>query len=150
MKFIITLLLIMCVSVCYAQDTNPVTQREIYNDFKSVMNSLAESLSTTSEHVYSILVKQATVQGLILFVFLILNGILIIILLTSYRRFIFKKIKESGRYDEDGFYAAFYIPTIIFCIVFVAQIFFVPDMIGQLVNPEYYAIKEILETVKGL
>jgi hypothetical protein len=38
---------------------------------------------------------------------------------------------------------------LLFGFIFIVQVFFIPEAIKQIINPEYYAIKEILDTFKS-
>lgn len=112
------------------------------------IDKLAAKLGVAAEHVYEVLVKQAIANG----VANVLIGALVIaaaILLSAYTvRFVKKRLKTHGMDGVDLFV------LIIFCLVFIVLPVFggiasVADGITALVNPEYYAIKEILDTIGG-
>lgn len=112
------------------------------------IDKLAAKLGIAAEHVYGVLVKQAYANG----VTDVLIGVLVIaaaILLSAYTvRFVKKRLKTHGMDGVDLFV------LISFCLVFIVLPVFggiasVADGIKALVNPEYYAIKEILDTIGG-
>ena len=158
MKSIITLLLTLCISVSYADTLKisavdqPVTQREVYNDVKQVIKQLAEGFSTTSEHVYVILVRQAIVKGVTAGLFFVLLCVLLTIHVTKVFKYATGKIEEykNSEYyrDYDGWRALQWVPLILLSLGIFAYCFFMPEILTMIINPEYYAIQEILELLK--
>ncbi len=148
MRWLIGLLLVC--NVCFAQDstlvidTKPITQREVYNDIKGVVKSLADGLTTTSEHVYNALIKQAIAKGVTSLIFElipIIFGIIWAIKLS-------KITKWAAEYDKeertDLGQLVVWIPTVFLSIGIVIALIYMPNSITQVISPEYYAIKQVL------
>lgn len=157
MKTILTLLLSICVSISYADtlkiaiQDNPVTQREVYNDIKQFITQLAESLSTTSEYLFSILTRQAVVHGAIGLILEILvfigTGIWISKCLKFYAWA--KKLDKEETYgDNDLGYFLFYASGFIIALLFITAICNMQDTLTKVINPEYWALREILDFIK--
>lgn len=114
------------------------------------IDQLAQSLNVASEHVYEALLKQAMVSGIVsALVAALALGIIIVlsvIVFTLWKR----ALNEDHRmYDTEE--ASFH-TVIIAVFVGVATFVFVGcayDALTALLNPEYWAIKEVLNAVKN-
>lgn len=113
------------------------------------IDAVAEKLGVAAEHVYGIMVKQQFVEGI--------TTITMIPLMLLIFGFVFYKLITYTSKNWDDLYAddreVFFgimniVVGIIFIITFIAFVVDVPGAIGRLVNPEYYAIKEILDVLK--
>jgi hypothetical protein len=142
------MLILTCwISVGYAQDTTKVSQREIYNEVKLVVKQLAESLQTTSEHVYSILVRQSIVRGVIRITMVGILYLVILVYIVNWNRF-YNWGKMSDDYDSsDGPVIIFWLSTVLLAFLFCVSIFQLPSALSLLLNPEYNAINEIMELI---
>ncbi len=158
MKKVIFALTFVCLTlVTYSQDVNPiadsskVTFTKVYNDVKSGINGLASALKVGATHVYSVLVKQQVVYAisyLILIIFLLISSVICItIFVRNYNR---EKRKNENMYIGEEFslggMLAISIILTIFTILSIA--FNMSDIIMGLYNPEYGAIKDILDFVR--
>jgi hypothetical protein len=110
---------------------------------------LAQKLGVAAEHLYGVLVRQAKVEGII---GLILYGVLIpALLFVSY-----KVVSMAIKKWDDIYEADLEMPTIlgiifllaITVIITICGFMDIPGDIGRLINPEYYAIKELLDVIK--
>lgn len=138
-----------------------------------MLEQLASKLGVAVEYLWATLVKQQYVEGvtdIILSVF----GIVVIVLLVIFAPKITKsasaKHKElandrrkngtgyDGSYSVSSFEEDHYrnlsqsVPTIsivIGCIVFVLTAMFLVFGVQQLLNPDYFALKEVLNTISG-
>lgn len=119
----------------------------VYNDIKDVVKGLAESLQVGAEHVYEVLVRQQVVISIswtLLFAFII---ILIIIWKNTMLKHFLRKIEES-KYDKADYWVGIVVSTIVLILLLLPPLFHIDVIITGFVNPEYGAIKEIMELVK--
>lgn len=113
-----------------------------------LIEQLATKLGTTSEYLWGVLLKQAQVQVISDIVFIVIVSILIIILWKVYLY-----AARNGAYSEATTEMTFVygFPTILaaialFCMSVAAlhDLFQLPTLI---LNPEYWALKEILNAI---
>jgi len=119
------------------------------------IDELAKQLGVAATHVYEVLVKQQFVDGISL---LVKAGVWIVVLTllwTLINKFVFKK--WSSYYDDDpySFDSQFFlsIVVVIFGVVTIFFGFAIVDWltlgIKKLLNPEYYALEDIMTFIKG-
>lgn len=113
----------------------------------NILNELAEKLDTSIELLWGVLVKQQYINAITHFVLAILLTLIIIISLILVPKHL---EKLDNTLDEYGFSTyssskAFFITV----VVILAVVVFIQFVIGikMLYNPEYYALKEILENL---
>ena len=106
-----------------------------------LLRELAEKLGTTSENVFNILVAQAPLQGL----FNLLASILFIVIIHHSFKFL-KKQKES--LNEDGFFMLGLLLGVCGIITIVYTLITFSTNVSALINPEYWALKQILDVIK--
>ncbi|MGM0815332.1 MAG: hypothetical protein ACQEUO_07390 [Bacillota bacterium] len=121
------------------------------------IDKLAAKLGVAAEHVYGVLVKQSHVFGIINIIVgtILLAGFAVLLRLNyliiakgespswGEEETIYCKLREVG----DGMlFIAIIIVTILAVIFGMIALF---SGIMQALNPEYYAIKEILDTIGG-
>lgn len=123
-------------------DSSAITFTKVYSDIKSGITALSSSLKVGSEHVYEVLVRQQLVESITSLIILILS---LIGFILSHK--IFKKGFKDD-WDEDGLWLTFIFICIPTAVFFVYNVFTINSMITGFVNPEYGAIKEILEVIK--
>lgn len=107
------------------------------------IDAIASKLGVASEHVYGLLVKQAIVSGVLDLIF----GVALIIATYVLVRMSIWLATSEKAYDND------LEPYGVFTGIgaLVALIFGIVCMysgVGELINPEYYAIKEIMDVFK--
>ena len=119
------------------------------------IDAIAANLDVAAEHVYGTLLKQAMVSGLRSVVYII------ICLAVGYAILkVFKRIYADVKEGEDGIFVDSYGVSLggVFSLVFggiaLILMFFaimvdISNATTALLNPEYWAIKEILDTIKG-
>jgi len=113
------------------------------------IDKLAAKLGVAAEHVYGVLVKQAVVSG-VLSTLMMIAAIIVAVFLTK------SLAKKSREYQKHvGEYSLNPYQVIHWCMVFALTVLSIAaltngsDMVGKIINPEYYAIKEILDTIGG-
>jgi len=164
-KLFITILILTQLSA-FAQDstTTQITETERIVDkyvdqATEAMKGLATALEVPAEHVYDILVWQQLATGIATF---IIWGILVIALIIMINSAIkawknhHKEAKESGdRYFDLGDSSSGVIAlilTIVSAFLGIIMLVFIPiefsEAIVKILNPEYGAIKEIMDLIK--
>ncbi len=118
-----------------------------------LLKQLAQKLGTTTEYLWRVLLKQAPVSATTT-----LLQILLILLfgwgLWKVHKHLMKKKGEEkyseNIYEEWGMGAIFpmILGALIFSIMLVISLFSISDIINGYFNPEYWALKELLNTLK--
>jgi len=147
MKKIIILLLAMMPLVIVANDTTQyVTDSNVEKlvdkysaKMEAAVISIADSLKQPVEFVWKVIIKQQIVIGIIWLLFLFTVIILIILSL--------KLIPKENEYEEVN-------PALIFSLI-ILGLLLILSIIGTMtigipciLNPEYYAIQEIISFIK--
>jgi uncharacterized membrane-anchored protein len=113
------------------------------------IETMSAKLGVAAEHLYAILVRQSYVSAITelitLAIFLVVSGYAFYFCYKKY----WKTQQEKNWSDEDQWFVSSIILGIVFGIVVIIALFVIPDAIGRFINPEYYAIKELLEVAKG-
>jgi hypothetical protein len=113
----------------------------IYSDIKSGLQGLALGLKVGVEHVYGILVKQQVVNSITWLIFTILCIICIIIYIYIIN------VAGKNSWDSENI-GTFVILAGLGCIIFlIICLCHIDTMVMGFVNPEYGAIKEIINFV---
>lgn len=112
------------------------------------LNKLGAQLTTTGQQVFDLYTKQAFVDGvtdLIIVAFFVAAAIVSIIFLPKISR----KLDENDYGEEMPW---FILATVMFIVIIIA-VFAVPfgtvAGIKHLMNPQYYALSNLLDIVKG-
>lgn len=117
---------------------------------------LAKSLKTTAEHMYSVLVKRQYLWGITtvsIFIFCLFLSILLFVFqywsrsITNNKR---KTEKNISLYDwDDSWYPVAWVASIVFFLTsLIGSFICASDVANALANPEYGAIKEILNILR--
>lgn len=119
------------------------------------IDAIAANLGVAAEHVYGALLKQAMVSGLRSVVYIIIclavSYVIIKMLKTVYSDV---KAEEESLFVDDfgislaGVFAVTF-GGIAIVIMFFAIMSDINNATTALLNPEYWALKEILDTIKG-
>ena len=118
-------------------------KEKIYEKATEYIETLASSMGVAAEHVYGVLVRQQFAEGITLTVLLPV----ILVVLGLILRFCIKKQNEN--YNDDGYMVATVLLGIFTGLLLVVSLFVIPESIMKMINPEYYAIKEIMDVLKG-
>lgn len=121
------------------------------------IDKLAAKLGVAAEHVYGVLVNQSHVFGIInIIVGAVLLASSAALLRLNY--LIIAKGERSSWGDEETFYyklrdagdgSLFMVIILVTIVVLIVGMIMLPIGVMQTMNPEYYAIKEILDTIGG-
>ena len=119
------------------------------------IDAIAANLGVAAEHVYGALLKQAMVSGLRSVVYIIICLAVSYLIIKMFKR-IYSDVKEG----EEGIFVDSYgvsiggVIALIFGGIAIVIMFFaimsdISNATTALLNPEYWALKEILDTIKG-
>ena len=119
------------------------------------IDAIAANLGVAAEHVYGALLKQAMVSGLRSVVYIII-GLAVSYVIIKILKTVYSDVKEG----EDGIFVDSYGVSLggVFALIFggiaIILMFFaimsdISNATTALLNPEYWALKEILDTIKG-
>jgi len=152
----LSLILLFILNIGYSNDSTNVelTKEVIYKDVKHVISQLADALKVGSEHVYKILVKQQVTNSIIdlcIYVFLILSTLIVGKLFFKYYAYTSdpKHVLYNVDIDESGILGVGLVGFVILMVITTGYIFFtITSVITGLINPEYGAIKEIIDMIK--
>ena len=118
-----------------------------------LIEQLAQKLGTTSEYLWSILLKQAPIEATTLLcqtVFVVIYGIFI----WETHKYLSEKV-NNGKYIETRYeeyeekaVLPMAVAVFIFMICFIACFFCFGNIINGYFNPEYWALEKILNAAK--
>ncbi|WP_144666692.1 hypothetical protein [Bacillus altitudinis] len=121
------------------------------------IDKLAAKLGVAAEHVYGVLVKQMYVIGIVN----VVVGVSLLVIFAALLRLNYLIIAKGGRrlWDEDitifhklrgiGDGWLFSVITGVTISTLIIGLVTLPIGAMRIINPEYYAIKEILDTIGG-
>jgi len=115
-----------------------------------LLEQLAQKLGTTAEYLWGVLIKQAFVSAVTDLIYFI------IVLIAGFGLFKLHKFLAKSNENGDCIYEDWEevsIPpmilfAIIWAILFIACFFSIGNIINGFLNPEYWALSEILDTLK--
>ena len=128
-------------------DTNS-NFKMIYSDLKDGISALAQSLKVGAEHVYKVIVKQQIVEAFTFLLLLIVSIISTIICYKQWGKIVIKRGNYSDTIEEIRpliFTIVFGVIAIVTFFVFILNI---DAMIMGFFNPEYGAMKDIINFVQ--
>lgn len=102
------------------------------------LKELSNKLGTTSEYLFSALVKQAPISGIIN----LLVIVLLFVLTFLWTRNVYKK-SCLHYYEEESIRFFAWLSVIILLFISLCMLESLPIVISGLINPEYWALKEI-------
>ena len=114
-----------------------------------LVEQLAQKLGTTTEYLWSVLLKQAPISAI---------TDLIFVTFTIFVGFVIYKVHKHLLSEKDGGNSIYYdleeaavVPmifvSIIWAIMFIACLFSIGNIVNGFLNPEYWALKEILSSL---
>jgi amino acid permease len=150
-----------------------VEENKYMDKVMELLEQLANSLGVAVEYLWTTLVKQQYVEGVTNLVIAVVGVIVTIVLLcwipraTKYFINQYKELAEDRRKNGTGFegsyrvssyredfcsFLRFTVPIIGFIAIFIIVLCTVNDIklgIQQLLNPDYFALKEVLDVISG-
>ena len=149
-KFILLFMLFFTIGVTYAQDstqyvTNSNAEKLIDKYSAKVENAiiaLAEKLQQPVEHVYRVLIKQQIVNSIVYLVVFVIAIIFVIVGIKFCA-------SEKAEWEYGNFHSTFGIISIITGLLISLGFWFsMSECITGFINPEYGALKDIIEMIK--
>lgn len=126
------------------KDLVPVANK-IVDKVESALQAMSAKMGIASEQLWLVLIKQAYVSALI-------NGIIVVAILTGiliwykYTLFWSRKMKNDG-WDKEGWTGILIISVIGGVMGFIGITVNTINAIQNYINPEYFALKEILKVI---
>jgi len=115
-------------------------------DITRYLDQLIQIIQSGSTELWNVGIKQACINGEIYKWMAIAAGMIIILLLVFASKML-ERAEESGNYNSLGNGIS---ACMMFSIgLFALEFWLVPTAIRYLSNPEYYAIRLLIETIKG-
>jgi hypothetical protein len=110
---------------------------------------MAKKLGVAAEHLYEVLTKQAMVEGIIDLIFYpILFLIIFPIFIFCFKKYRYHE-KECNWSEESNYMIASIISGVVAAALLIGVLATMPDSIGRIINPEYYAIQDLLDVLSG-
>jgi cellobiose-specific phosphotransferase system component IIC len=127
--------------------TNTITETVDYmtDKISPVLEKLADTLNTSVEFLWSVLVRQAMVSGI---ANIIIGSILIFCIYLLFTKGI-RTLKMIFNKDSEVGVIATVVFSMVAFIFSLIIIFNIKNTVTCLINPEYWALNEILEKLKG-
>lgn len=138
---------------------SPVTQDKLVNylmdrtdKFGSYINELAKQLGVAAAHVYEVLIRQQYAEAIgsltVDFVWICIFILMTVLLVKGW-----KKANFWLEHGEDGWQFGMIIGTVVYGVASLFILIFVTDdiktSIMKLMNPEYYALKDIMDFIQS-
>lgn len=115
------------------------------------IDALAAKLGVAAEHVYGVLVRQQLAEGITHTAILTVSFIVSLVTFVI----IFRALANYVGYNDEpcviGLTITGFSTFVLFAanfVLFAANVILLPGYIMHIINPEYYAIREILDVIK--
>ena len=134
----------------------------IFNKIDGAVNAIGSGIGKGAEFVWPILVKQNLANGIVNIIpFIIVSLFLTWWFMAKYRPYMQRRLQIVNHHpvnnntaalqvklDDENF--SFWFPAIVFMVLTLISFFFFAHGIKQALNPEYYALQEVINTAKEL
>lgn len=117
-----------------------------------LIEQMAQQLGTTTEYLWSVLIKQAPIDSAVTLFQFILIGIFGYMLLRVHKKL--SLTKEYDGYTRTGYShyeelasIPMFFAMIIFAIVLLCAFFAIPEVVYGFFNPEYWALKQVIKLI---
>lgn len=132
-------------------------KEEVYEKMAGYIDAMADKLDVAASHVYEVLAKQQIISGVTdlvvsSIVFILCMTVIVLAINTVIKAewkkdyIVDKPLNKHARILALGDELLFPIITGMAILAALASFFFVVGSTKQLINPEYYVIKELLDT----
>lgn len=115
-----------------------------------LIEKLAQKMGTTTEYLWSVLIKQAQIDAWTSIFQYLLIVIFGIILYRLHKKFSFEPEGHNSYsmyYDKDYLGYLMGISAAIFAILAVCAFFSITDTVNGFLNPEYWALRRVLDAI---
>lgn len=113
------------------------------------IDELAKQLGVAAEHVYEILVRQQYVDGIGM---LVKSGIWIVLFLVVWIAMTKLFYKKWDRIEDDAQFGIGMLSLVLGIVTVIMTFIIIGDVtlgIKKLLNPEYYALEDIMQFIQG-
>jgi small-conductance mechanosensitive channel len=120
---------------------------KVFEKVTQYIDALAAKLGVAAEHVYGVLVRQQVAEGIVD----IIVGALVLAVLIFALMVLIKKVELPRIVDEFDLLGYVFVAAILLLIIGLPGSYAVSEIsdgIKHVINPEYYAIREILNAIK--
>jgi len=134
-------------------DSSKITFSKVYGDVRAGIVGMAKALKIGAEHVYYVLIRQQLAKSIM---WLVMWIVTIILLRMAWKTSNVKNWKNTKKDDEDfpspknGYAVLNAFFWVIGSICLIVCVCYIPTMIYGFVNPEYGAMKDIVNFVKDI
>jgi len=123
-----------------------LTKEVIYNDAKEALSQLGAALKVGAEHVYEVLVRQQVVESI---TYLVVGLVSVIFLIICYKQANKVQFDNYNNITKGGINMTYAVCFgVVGVITGLFALFNIQTIVTGFVNPEYGAIKTILDTIK--
>ena len=146
-KLVFITYLLICSMFAYTQtDSTKLTVKQVYEDAKTGITRVVNALGGPAKHVYSVYVRQHYVEGITAALRNVFLYALVIFLFAKF----WKKADFRDEAPLSGTLSAVVcmVSTVAFIIITIGTICFFSDGFLKILNPEYYAIQDIIKAFK--
>lgn len=128
--------------------------QQVIDTVQTGLNKASEALGVTVPRLWEVLIKQQYVEGVQLIIGTLISICIVVVSILAY-----KEGSKPKHWEERNSYALLFnttgamICTISFFVGFISLIFavdFMGSAIGRFINPEYYAIQDLVSFFKDL
>lgn len=115
-----------------------------------LIEQLAEKMGTTSQYLWSILIKQAPVDATITLIQILISIAFAFVFYKIHNR-LSKSDKDGyNRYDENEFTVVIMVLSLVcVAILLIASFCCIGDVVNGYFNPEYWALDKVLHSIKS-
>jgi hypothetical protein len=106
------------------------------------LSKLGEQVSSTGQEVFKIYIQQAYATGI---TDLVVSGVLFL----GVCLFVFLAFKVSKSEDDETQIWGVFFSLIVGTILMIVSIIFLTDGIKEIINPQYYALQDLISALKG-
>ena len=115
--------------------------QSVVQDVGSLIDKLAEKLSIPAAHLWSVLIRQAYVtlwQDALL--------VMVFVVLAAFGTLLWRKSNTFA--DDDARFGSRILVIIGSALLLILSLACIREIITVVLNPEYYALQQILDTIK--
>ena len=114
-----------------------------------IIEQIAQKLGTTSQYLWGVLIKQAPIDATVLLIQTLLIVALGVVLLKLHRKFSDRSKGDSMYYlHEEALVIPMLIGALFFTVLSIVCFTCIGNIVNGYFNPEYWALHNILESVK--
>lgn len=122
--------------------------RDLGTNLSGVIDQISTKLGTTAGHLWEVLCRQAVIQGIFNLIYFIAWSLIVFFFI----RFLCKNWNAAWTTGKNGDCSDSFGFSIVGCvgsiIIWIICMFRLPNAISGIFNPEYVALREIMEALK--